>query len=724
MATTNGKLSSSLSHLLAEPADPTASASIEVTLRCSDKLDEFEARVFTLQPGASMQIGRASKSTAKTELMLSRDNAFIDSPTISREHAVLSAMNTATSSPAPCVYLTDNGSMHGTMVNGEKLEAHMPRRLNNGDVLMFGANITREHSTFHPSHGLSAEADASSDSYTARKFTFEFSVPTRSYSRGFTVPDDVESSDDEQEDIEVDEAISCPPHYGSKSNPLFIEDIEDTEDLSLALRELKNVPSAIDKIDADELDEELEAEAEAEAEAEIETALLLANSSDASEVTEDLSSPAHEEQVFYTEDVSVALPAPSRYALVDEASSDDGIRSSFSSEEDGEVSHMGSCASIFDSDESQSEGDMELEDNMSYYDDEDEDVQDEGENPDSIPTKSADVIASEESQIKIPEPTASLRTSLPPTSTTAFITSPQKDEAPTLITPSPQSASKAEPPKLPEPDVPYFDWNVPVDESFNRVCFGNIDSAVPPRPTAPRPMQWGVFEYNSPFSPRESQDTSLFDDMSYSNILLASNMYHSVPQPIPEYSPDVLGRCSTAVEPVLPSPYAVQQPQPSSDNTWDSFKSPAPGAAYIMQTPPPAPSSEVSSPAPPARRTKVSIPEIVEDTTQKPPTPTSVTGGLKRKAEVLDEVVEEFEHQPSSTPLPVTEAASTPTQDTPAAEAAGISDTVIDQRPKKRLRSRIGGAVKSAAAWMVPGVVGAAGAVAFLTSVPNDFFVA
>ena len=125
-----------------QPADlPLPGRTIELTLRCSDKLDDYNTPTFTLRPGAIVQIGRASKNTAKPELMIGPGNAFIDSPTISREHAVLSA----TSPPDSAVYITDKGSMHGTMVNGEKLDPNTSRRLGNGDVLQFGANVTREN---------------------------------------------------------------------------------------------------------------------------------------------------------------------------------------------------------------------------------------------------------------------------------------------------------------------------------------------------------------------------------------------------------------------------------------------------------------------------------------------------------------------------------------------------------------------------------------------------
>jgi len=142
MATADGK--SSCLHpreLLSASAHTSAPAAIEVTLRCADKLDDFDTRVLSLTPGSRIPIGRASKNSSKPELMMSKHNGFIDSPVISREHAVLTA---STSPPAPCVYITDNGSMHGTLVNGNKLEPQKPYRLSNGDHLQFGANVTRE----------------------------------------------------------------------------------------------------------------------------------------------------------------------------------------------------------------------------------------------------------------------------------------------------------------------------------------------------------------------------------------------------------------------------------------------------------------------------------------------------------------------------------------------------------------------------------------------------
>lgn len=147
--------------------------------------------------------------------MVGPANAYVDSPTISRDHAVL----TATSPPSPSVFITDKGSMHGTMVNGNKLEPQKPHRLSNGDLLQFGANVTRENRALNRNPSTS-HADAYPVFYTSRSFSFESSLP--SYPKGFSVPDDVETSD--EEDLVVDEAMRSPPRYGSETNPVTLDD--------------------------------------------------------------------------------------------------------------------------------------------------------------------------------------------------------------------------------------------------------------------------------------------------------------------------------------------------------------------------------------------------------------------------------------------------------------------------------------------------------------------
>ena len=44
--------------------------------------------------------------------------------------------------------MTDIGSLHGTFLNGEKLEKNIPKRLQNGDVLKFGMEIVRGEAVY------------------------------------------------------------------------------------------------------------------------------------------------------------------------------------------------------------------------------------------------------------------------------------------------------------------------------------------------------------------------------------------------------------------------------------------------------------------------------------------------------------------------------------------------------------------------------------------------
>lgn len=137
------------------------------------------------------------------------------------------------------------------------------------------------------------------------------------------------------------------------------------------------------------------------------------------------------------------------------------------------------------------------------------------------------------------------------------------------------------------------------------------------------------------------------------------------------------------------------------------------------QTPPPMPALDVTTPPPqPARRTKVTIEEIVED---QPPTPESVNN-LKRKANVLSEepqspVAEEaitFTLAPAVIPCEAEEAA--------VQTIAAVPETiVIAQRPKKQpksILSRLGDTARVS----LFGAAGAFVAITALSTLPDTFF--
>ncbi|KAJ4350394.1 uncharacterized protein N0V89_009015 [Didymosphaeria variabile] len=705
MAASEGEVSRKLDTVLGvrvKAALLTSPAVIEITLRCSDHLDEYNTRTFKLRPGDVVHIGRASKNAAKPELMIGPGNAYIDSPTISREHAVL----TATAPPAACVYVTDKGSMHGTMVNGNKLEPQKAQRLNNGDILQFGANVTREQRRFHEPSDLRFTTDAHLVFYTARQFTFESSLP--SYPHGFTVP---ESSDEEE--VEVDEGMSCPRHYGTQRNPFTIDDVDESrlssaEELAKVHKIRANVNND-DEFDDDELDKDLR-----------DTTIPSDASQDAQERSP--SPDVDDDNVFYPEDVSTTFPAPSRYAFVEQATSEGGASPIYSSDDEPmSMSHVDSCASVADSDESLSDGDMELED-----------IDDEEQGGVAAPETYAMQLRLLEQQNKRrtleranlqngTEARGTLTDALAsPDTKKCYVGDSVEDGAIRIhsseLCPFPNTklaapAATVEAPRIPEPELrfePMYTSNGVYSDSFEG--FSGME-AMPPRPAAPRPMQWNMVDYTSPFSPRACR---VPHHLLYSDVLLATNSHTFGPT----YSNDFVCNYPGRSEPLLPNPYAAQ-PSFLPDNPWEPSKSSSSAPVSGVQTPPPAPSFENSSP--PVRRTEVSIREIVEDVTQQPPTPTSVTSGLKRKADVLDEAVEVSDEEPTPD-LQSTSSGAAP--DAAASEAVEPSDATLSQRPKKRLRYRLGSAVKTAAAWMVPGVVGAAASVAFLTSVPNDFFVA
>jgi hypothetical protein len=197
-------------------------SAFRITLRDLDGYEGIEAREFDLFLGGRFPIGRASKNTTKKDLMPAASNAFIDSPVISRDHAVLSA---STQLGAPQVFITDAGSMHGTMVNGERLPPHTPKQLVSGDKLQFGIDVNRNEGTHAPHEfpcspsSCNAYMDFLPEFFVARKFEFgsRLQPPQAPFSLGFTVPD----SDEE-------EVGGTTLRQGSQNYPLTII-ISDSE---------------------------------------------------------------------------------------------------------------------------------------------------------------------------------------------------------------------------------------------------------------------------------------------------------------------------------------------------------------------------------------------------------------------------------------------------------------------------------------------------------------
>lgn len=91
------------------------------------------------------------------------DNAWFDSPVMSRNHAemVFNPQNSVSAPESPFFFflgtatndlkalaIQDIGSMHGTYVNDRRLNKDELKELANGDVLLLGAEVKRGIETF------------------------------------------------------------------------------------------------------------------------------------------------------------------------------------------------------------------------------------------------------------------------------------------------------------------------------------------------------------------------------------------------------------------------------------------------------------------------------------------------------------------------------------------------------------------------------------------------
>lgn len=197
-------------------------STFRIVLRQEEGYDAHQTREFDLELNSKFAIGRASKNVSKGYLLPAKNNVYIDSPVVSREHAILTA-NTTTGTPQ--VYITDTKSMHGTLVNGIPLVPHTPKQLFNGDTLQFGVNVNRNESYF-----------------VAFKYTFNAILTNpEPFSRGFTVPE----ADSEEEELDFAQA-----GRGSQLDPLILDDsgaaseYEDNEEESEQSEDMADVTLA------------------------------------------------------------------------------------------------------------------------------------------------------------------------------------------------------------------------------------------------------------------------------------------------------------------------------------------------------------------------------------------------------------------------------------------------------------------------------------------------
>ncbi|EPE35935.1 SMAD/FHA [Glarea lozoyensis ATCC 20868] len=173
----------------------------QVTVTLRSLVGDFDQRRFILTPDSPViVIGRASKSIAKN-ILGAVDNAWFDSPVMSRSHAKLKFDD-----QKAALLIQDIGSMHGTCVNGTRLESS-PVRVHHGDVLVLGAEVKRGPEVFPACE-------------------FEVGIELSGYSRGktFCFPE----MDDSSSECEIsDESTDEHQQVSSESN-ISIESPQQT----------------------------------------------------------------------------------------------------------------------------------------------------------------------------------------------------------------------------------------------------------------------------------------------------------------------------------------------------------------------------------------------------------------------------------------------------------------------------------------------------------------
>ncbi|KAJ4372996.1 hypothetical protein N0V83_003287 [Neocucurbitaria cava] len=578
------------------PRSSTNMPVFRIVLEDVHQYDIYASREFDLAMDSTFPIGRASKNATKKELMPAAYNAYIDSPVISREHAVLSAN---TSSGTPQVYISDKNSMHGTMVNGQPLTPNTPKQLSAGDVIQLGLDVNRNEGTY--SNGditlpefLIANFYVPAEYFVARKYTFDYRL-TQPFSRGFAVPD----PESEEEELE--------PHgrRGSQSNPLILDDseagsVQSDDDL----RDVTVVEEAAVFID---------------------------------EPTAATGAPFVDEK-----DPAAVM----RAAMIKQAESnleEDECSVEYSSQSEDEAS---SEADIDIDSEAASVGSSEPEYNSS-----DREV------PDTDEEAVDDVAYKKWSTDNLP-------TVQPRDLFNMDLTNGQAPELPSL--------------------------GVFSSGHLNTTPFHG--SMMPPMPSslsASKQAPWEKPKFTS-FGQQSDSQSWYSDEMP------------GLPQ---SYLGTNFGDRPSIFSPAPPPPGLESSRTQKNEIAWGGAMSSAPPADG-MQTPPPLPASDISTNSPllqPNRRTKVSIEEIVEE---QPLTPTSV-GGLKRKADLLEEE-EEFVTEP----VVVSEG---------VIDAAAQTATSIAQRPKKQPRSVLS-KVLNKAAYPLLGAAGAVASFTLLSTLPDTFF--
>ncbi|KAE8453084.1 hypothetical protein EG329_012271 [Mollisiaceae sp. DMI_Dod_QoI] len=204
----------------------------KITLTALDGNVTPVERILILEPSSpTAPIGRASKSISKG-LFSAVDNAWFDSPVMSREHAQIT-MN----AEDKIITIQDIGSMHGTHLNDTELARNVPSTVNNGDTVVFGAEVRRGPETF-PACSF--------------RVNYEFTQTQTANTFAFPESSDIEDAEGE-EDYDFSEDENAGKHQQSSEDGVSIESsspkvskISDAIDLT---RDDSPDPSSSNRID-------------------------------------------------------------------------------------------------------------------------------------------------------------------------------------------------------------------------------------------------------------------------------------------------------------------------------------------------------------------------------------------------------------------------------------------------------------------------------------------
>lgn len=267
----------SCTSLTSTPANYLPAVTIELLSNTSS-----DRRTITLQPDQIVQIGRASRSEVKN-LQPADDNALFDCPVVSRQHAEIRLSSWQPKSDQ--VTITDLTSLHGTTVNGHRLEAGKKFTLQSGDVIKLGERVTRgdgtcmsdptTQSSNTPANYLTTDThDGVSITYTRLEAMTDSYRPPSPTGNSYRCPSEQEDSEYESDIQSIHSfakdkfsANTTPEDnklkLGSQSEPIFLAespiavvDVSDEESDNEAMHlnkrsaQLRVIPDTCDDIES------------------------------------------------------------------------------------------------------------------------------------------------------------------------------------------------------------------------------------------------------------------------------------------------------------------------------------------------------------------------------------------------------------------------------------------------------------------------------------------